>query len=204
MRTLVLLLLTAATLPAAGWQVLFDGRSASNFLSINGQPVQSTSWAVKDGCLCAQPFTGARQDLRTTNEYEAFEFEWEWRTPPKGNSGVKYLIERVEDWPHPSGQGRQARARGREYQLGDDSIFPQKERQAAALYGQIPASKVVTRPVGEWNQSKIVVKPTGEVEHWLNGERVVEYKAELRLSPVSLQNHNTEVCFRKIRIRTLQ
>lgn len=202
MRTLALLLLAAAA-PAADWQLLFDGRSPAQFLSINGGPLHAPSWAVKDGSLCALSSSGPRQDLRTRAEYRAFELEWEWRTPPKGNSGVKYLIERVEDWPHPSGSGRQARARGREYQLGDDSIFPQKDRQTAALYGQIAPSRSAARPIGEWNLSRIIVKPSGDVEHWLNGVLVVQYQAELRLSPVSLQNHNAEVCFRNLRIRAL-
>lgn len=200
---LVLLLLLTTTAPAADWQTLFDGRSTAHFRSINGGPFHNQSWAVKDGCLCAQRSTGARQDLRTIADFDAFEFEFEWRTPPKGNSGVKYLIERVEDFPHPSGEGRQARARGKEYQLGDDSTFPQPERRAAALYGAIAASKPAARAIGEWNQSRIVVKPSGEVEHWLNGERVVTYRGEPRRSPVSLQNHNSEVCFRNLRIRAL-
>lgn len=206
MSLFALLLLAAAAAPAtaADWQSLFDGRSPAAFLSITGGPVDPGSWAVQDGCLCALSTTAGRQDLRTRAEFEAFELEFDWRSPVKGNSGVKYLIERIDDWPHPQGQGRHARARGREYQLGDDSIFPQKQRQAAALYGEIAPSQSAARPLGEWNQSRIVVKPTGEVEHWLNGQRVVSYQSKIHRSPVSLQNHNTGVCFRNLRIRALQ
>lgn len=205
MPLFALLLLAAAAAPAAAadWQSLFDGRSPAAFLSINGGPVDPGSWAVQDGCLCALSTTAGRQDLRSRAEFEACELEFDWRSPVKGNSGVKYLIERVDDWPHPKGQGRHARARGREYQLGDDSIFPQTERQAAALYGQIAPSQSAARPLGEWNQSRIVVQPSGEVEHWLNGQRVVSYQAKIHRSPVSLQNHNTPVCFRNLRIRVL-
>lgn len=200
---ILLFLLTAFLAQGADWQTLFDGRSTAAFVSITGAPLHTPSWAVTEGCLCALSTTVGRQDLRTIAEYEAFELEWEWRTPPRGNSGVKYLVERVDDWAHPQGQGRHARARGREYQLGDDSIFPQKERQAAALYGQIAPSAAAAKPIGEWNASKVVLKPSGEAEHWLNGQRVVSYQTEVKRSPISLQNHNTGVCFRNIRIRPL-
>lgn len=199
---ILLLLLLAHSAAGGEWQTLFDGRSTSAFISINGGPFPE-HWVVRDGCLCSLPANAGRQDLRTTAEYEAFELEWEWRTPPKGNSGVKYLLERVDEWAHPEGLGRHARARGAEYQLGDDSIFPQPERRAGALYGRAAPSAAAARPPGEWNQSRIVVKPTGEVEHWLNGQRVVAYNAALRRSAVSLQHHNTEVCFRAVRIRPL-
>jgi hypothetical protein len=32
------------------------------------------------------------------------------------------------------------------------------------------------KPVGEWNSSKIVYN-NGHVEHWLNGEKIVEFDA---------------------------
>ena len=35
-----------------------------------------------------------------------------------GNSGVKYLVQKVDEWVNKD--GRQARARGLEYQLADD------------------------------------------------------------------------------------
>ena len=195
-----LLLLLAFLAP--GWQTLFDGRSTAAFLSITGQPFPA-HWTVRDGCLCSVPTPAGRQDLRTAAEFEAFELEWEWRTPPQGNSGVKYLIERVDDWAHPQGLGRHARARGLEYQLGDDAIFPQPERRAGALYGQIAPSAAAARPIGEWNQSRIVLKPSGEAAHWLNGQLVLTHRAQVRSSPISLQHHNTGVCFRNIRIRAL-
>lgn len=201
--TLLLLILLTAPAAAAEWQTLFDGRSTAAFLSVNGGAFPEY-WEVRDGCLCAVPTQAGRQDLRTVAEYEGFELEWEWRTPPKGNSGVKYLLERVDDWAHPRGQGRHARARGREYQLGDDAIFPQENRRAGALYGRIAASAAAARPLGEWNHSKIVVKPAGEVEHWLNGQLVVADRAQVRASAVSLQHHNTGVCFRAVRIRALK
>jgi hypothetical protein len=43
----------------------------------------------------------------------------------------------------------------------------------AALYDIAGPSQDVTRPVGEFNQSRLVVKGN-HVEHWLNGVKVVD------------------------------
>ncbi len=37
-----------------------------------------------------------------------------------------------------------------------------------------PPAKDVTRPLGQWNQTRIVARGK-HVEHWLNGEKLLEY-----------------------------
>ena len=44
---------------------------------------------------------------------------------------------------------------------------------AAALYACVGPDKDLARPAGEWNEGRIVCKDT-RIEHWLNGEKVVE------------------------------
>ena len=78
------------------------------------------------------------------------------------------------------------------------------------------------KPVGEWNESRVVFRGN-HGEHWLNGEKVVEYEhgtpamaaavaaskfkmpwfAERRRGHIVLQDHGDEVYFRSIRIRPL-
>jgi len=138
-----------------------------------------------------------------------------------GNSGVKYLIQRVDEWTNQA--GRQARARGLEYQLAGDEnpdAASDPRRTAASLYSVIAPVPKVPVKIGEFNHSRIVVRGT-HVEHWLNGVKVVEFDthdsavhkqmlqlakgADLRAeSPISLQNHTSEVWFRNIRVRRLE
>lgn len=55
---------------------------------------------------------------------------------------------------------------------------PLKVGKTAADYAMhVPdTSKTIIKPAGEWNTSKIVFD-NGHVEHWLNGEKVVEFEA---------------------------
>ena len=142
-----------------------------------------------------------------------------------GNSGVKYLMQRVDEWTNAA--GRQARARGLEYQLADDTnedAASDRRRVAGSLYSLIaPAPRVKPR-IGEFNHSRLVVNGR-HVEHWLNGLKVVEFdtgaadvqklmRADLpknsppdtpvvTTSPISLQNHSSEAWFRNIKLRPL-
>jgi hypothetical protein len=224
LRSVVCLLGAAIVLPAADgpWQSLFDGRTTAGWQEVTGKAFPTACWRIEDGCLMAFVAPGGAQDIRTVDTYRSFDLEFEWKIGPKGNSGVKYLLQKVDEWTNP--KGRQARARGLEYQLADDANEEVNDptRAAASLYSQIAPSPRVKPAIGEFNRSRIVVRGT-HVEHWLNGKKVVEFEtggaAAQALfrgllpkggapqfpagSPISLQNHGTEAWFRNIRIRQL-
>ena len=192
---------------AAAWLPLFDGHTSAGWLEVTGQPFPAESWTIEDGCLKARVKDGGFQDLRTAAEFLDFELEFDWKISSGGNSGVKYRIEKVDQWPAREGPGHHARGRGPEYQLSDDDLNPdsrgQPLRQTGSLYGKLAPASRATRPAGEFNQSRIVARQ-GHVEHWLNGVKVVEYdNAALRRGPIVLQNHHSEVWFRNLRIRAL-
>lgn len=182
-----------------GWVELFDGRTGAGWMEVGGEGLPE-SWRVEDGCLrSVKVETGGFQDLRTRGEFTGFEFEFEWRVEAGGNSGVKYLIDRTNRWAAKGG-GFHARGRGAEYQIIDDLAETNPAKQCGALYGRIAPKVKAARAVGEWNRSGIVVAG-GRVEHWLNGERVVEYQAEAKAGPIVLQHHNSNAWFRGLRIR---
>jgi hypothetical protein len=118
-----------------------------------------------------------------------------------------------------------------EYQLVDDERHPDARRgpkyQTGSLYGLVAPSHAATRPVGEFNRSRIVLRGN-HVEHWLNGEKVVDTTLDSpavgeglaarwrgtgvlplltglprRDCPIALQNHNDPAWFRSLRIRRL-
>lgn len=199
-------LVCAVASGASPWVSLFDGATPSGWLEVTGKPFPTKSWTIEAGCLRALVVDGGFQDLRTVEEFENFEFQFEWKIAAGGNSGVKYLIDKVDEWKAKDGEGYHARGRGPEYQLVDDESNPdsrgQPAKQTGALYGVVAPGTHAARPAGEWNSSRIVVAP-GRVEHWLNGVKVVEYRRVAKRSPIVLQNHHSAVWFRNLRIRQL-
>ncbi len=102
---------------AQEWQSLFDGKSTKGWVEVTGKPFPSHSWTIEDGCLKSLVRTDGFQDIRTVEKFRSFELEFEWKLLKDGNSGVKYLIQNIDEWTNK--EGRQARARGLEYQLVD-------------------------------------------------------------------------------------
>jgi hypothetical protein len=172
---------------------------------------------VEDGCLKALPNPDGIQDIRTTETFRSFELEWEWRVEEGGNSGVKYLVHKTDRWAAKSGKGYHARARGLEYQMADDQrngdAKARPESRSAGLYGILAPKVEAAKPAGSFNQSRILVD-RGHVEHWLNGVKTADFELgsidtkrfptrEVIESPITLQNHNSAVWFRNIRLKPL-
>jgi hypothetical protein len=209
-----------------GWRLLFDGKTTAAWEEITGKPFPANCWTVEDGSLKALVRADGFQDIRTKESFHSFDLQFDWKILKGGNSGVKYLIQKVDEWTNAA--GRQARARGLEYQLADDAdpdAASDPRRVAASLYSLIAPAPRIPPKIGEFNHSRLVVKGK-HVEHWLNGTKVVEFdtgSAEVQrflrsnlpaglapnvptieASPISLQNHSSEVWFRNIKIRVLQ
>jgi len=236
---------------AAGWRLLFDGHSFAGWEDPAKRVPPGDSFVIEDGCLKAVPHPRIGEDLFTKDSFGDFELEWDWRISPAGNSGLKYRIqdhlyvpdgkEKFEDRVRAAFEKRLARPEkgqdyvvGFEYQITDnvnnsDARHNGPKHQTAALYDVVPASKDVTRPVGEFNHSRLVVRGD-HVEHWLNGEKVVDtslkapdiaaamagrwgvdspvYKLlvdqPVKRCPISLQNHDDAAWFKNIKVRELK
>src|SRR5882724_7442882 len=74
---------------AAGWRLLFDGKSTAGWRSFKKDTFPSKGWVVEDGIL--KKVANVRGgDIITTNEFDDFDFQWDWRIAPKANNGIKY------------------------------------------------------------------------------------------------------------------
>ena len=207
---------------AAGWQLLFDGKSFQNWRVYNPKdPAQPISgWEVVDGTLHSIAKVGDKRgdQIITKKKYNDFELSWEWKLPPKGNNGIKYFV--TEARP---------KSPGHEYQMLDDGGHPDAKigphRQTASFYEVLaPAADKPMRKPGEWNQSRIIVRGN-TVEHWLNGRNVLTYelgseavKAGIARSKfkneagfgdkiaghIMLTYHNDDCWYRNIKIRELK
>jgi len=158
--------LTAAE-KAAGWQLLFDGKTLDGWRGYRRDALPDNGWEVKDGTLrTVAKVKGS--ELITRQQFTDFELAWEWRVAPGGNNGVKYFV--TEARPQ---------SPGHEYQMIDDSGYPGKlgpNQRTADFYDVLPAAAdKPIRPAGEWNTSRVVVRGP-RVEHWLNGKHVLTYE----------------------------
>src|SRR5262245_9552311 len=158
--------LTAAE-KAAGWQLLFDGKSLDGWRGYRRDTLPEAGWEVKDGTVrTVAKVKGA--DIVSKKSFTDFELSWEWRVAPGGNNGVKYFVNEARP-----------QSPGHEYQMIDDAGYAGKltaEHKTAAFYEVLPAAAdKPVRPGGEWNTSRIVVRGTN-VEHWLNGTKVLTYE----------------------------
>jgi hypothetical protein len=216
-----------------GWKLLFDGKTLTGWRNYRQAAPPGKHWVIEEGCLknpkgTGRPETGGGEIL-TTDAFTDFDFRFEWRIAPGGNSGVIYFVKERQNAPGAKmfrgddGTGPV----GHEYQLLDDERHPDGKdpaHRAGALYALIaPNAAKRLKPVGQFNQSRILVQGM-HVEHWLNGAKILEYELEspaflhavaaskYRDLPsfgtkfktrIQLQDHGDEIWFRNLKIRPL-
>lgn len=215
----------------AGWRLLFDGKTLTGWRGLGYDTVPTTHWVVVDGAikkLASGSLPGG--DLMTVDSFADFELSFEWKATPGANSGVKYNVSEKMSIAQ-GGAGTQGgpthSALGFEYQVLDDDRHEDAKlpsHRAGALYDLIaPNDRKHLRHVGEWNRSRIVVRGN-HGEHWLNGEKVVEFElgtarmdsllaaskyktipgfGEKRRGHIVLQDHGDEVYYRNLKVREL-
>jgi hypothetical protein len=199
---------------AAGWRLLFDGRTTAGWRGYRRDSMPA-GWQAVDGALTRVAPGGG--DIITRETFRNFELTLEWQVAPGGNSGIFYRGSEDDDaiyWNAP------------EMQVLDDAGHPDGRSRLTAAgsnYAIDPAPAGVVRPARQWNQVRIVVNGS-HVEHWLNGVKVVEYElgsaaweAKVQASKfaphprygrntegyIGLQDHGDWVSYRNIKIRVL-
>jgi len=151
---------------ADGWRLLFDGTSLKNFRDYHADTL-SHAWSVVDGVLTK---TRSTEDIVTRESFGDFELAWDWRLTPGGNSGAFFRATEEYDkiyWSAP------------EFQLLDDSLAPDGKNpltSAGAAYDLYAPPRGVARNGGQWNSSRVVARGS-HIEHWMNGQKTIEYEA---------------------------
>ena len=213
-----------------GWRLLWDGESTAGWRGAKLDDFPASGWTIADGVLTVEATDGGEStgpgDIVTERHYADFELVFDFMLTEGANSGIKYFVDPALN----EGAGS---AIGCEFQLLDDERHPDARagvagnRTAGSLYDLIPAAnldygrgKQVNAP-GQWNRGRIVSRD-GHVEHWLNGEKVVEYDRHSQTfaalvayskyrdwenfgrwpaGAILLQDHGDRVSFRSIKIR---
>jgi hypothetical protein len=197
----------------AGWALLFDGKTLNGWRGFKRSDIPA-GWRVDDGALALEPGVESG-DLVTVEEFSDFELRLQWKISPNGNSGIFFRVSEDADRTWESAA---------EMQVLDNDGHPDGRNpltSAGANYALHAPTADATRPVGSWNDVRLIVRGS-QVEHWLNGQKVVEYElwtdqwksmvtatkfAETPLyglgkrGHLALQDHGNRVWFRDIKIQ---
>ncbi len=180
---------------AVGWKLLFDGKRLIGMRGLQKADPLSSGWKIQDGELNLpkdvkdmERMTGG--DLVTLDFFWDFDFRFEFKMTASANSGVRYML--VEIY----GQVPV----GLEYQIIDNvhnsiSLKGGALRRTGALDNIYPAGENAKLRVGDplnksgdpWNEGRVVVHGT-HVEHWLNGEKVLEYELGPAIRKIAVGN----------------
>jgi hypothetical protein len=208
----------------AGWELLFDGSTTRGWRGYNRDAFPTKGWAVEDGQLVitasdpdAPGFAG---DIVTQETFGDFELQLDFMLADTANSGILYRVVEQDSaaiWHNAP-----------EYQILDDETYlamgaVNEGQLTAANYDMHPPAVRALKPNGTWNHARLVVDGN-HVEHWLNGQQILEYELESpdweqRLAAskfavypnygraesglIGLQDHGHEVRFRNIKVRRL-
>jgi len=197
-----------------GWKLLFDGKTTQGWRSFKKTTFPEKGWTVREGVLELEARSKAG-DIITDQTFWDFDLTWDWKIPPHGNNGLKYMITEERN-----------QAVGIEYQMIDDAEGddPGAKHSTASFYDVLPPDpKKPLNPPGQWNHSRVLVKGN-HVEHWLNGKKVIEFElgspevlgavqhSKFKSVPgfgthirghILLTYHNDAVSYKNIKIREL-
>ncbi len=153
---------------AEGWQLLFNGTNLDGWHQFKRQGIPG--WTVIDGAMSKE---ARGKDIVTSNTFDWFELQLDYKISAGGNSGVMY---------HVTDKGPTIWWTGPEFQLEDD--YPPEDAGwlCGWLYGLYkppidPATGKeldATKPADQWNHIRLIVTPQ-KCEHYVNGVKYFDY-----------------------------
>ncbi len=202
---------------ADGFKLIFDGKSLDGFRNFKKEDVNA-KWVIKDGAITLTEKGGG--DLLTKEQYANFEFRFEFKIAPEGNSGIMWRSSEAGKAPYETGP---------EYQVLDSLSKTAYQHEikrgnlAGAFYDIVPVKPEVSKPAGEWNEGSIKVDGT-KIILTINGNVTAdvdtstdEWKELLAKSKFAkwekfnkeakghlvFQDHGDVVSFRSLRVKEL-
>lgn len=211
-----------------GWKLLWDGKTTEGWRGAKLDEFPEKGWSIKDGVLRVHKSGGGESanggDIVTKKQYGNFVLSVDFKITNGANSGIKYFVK-------PDLNKGEGSAIGCEFQILDDNRHPDAKmgvkgnRTLGSLYDLIPADKKEAYfRHNDFNTAWVVVKGN-DVEHWMNGVKIVEYTRNTQMfnalvayskyrdwpnfgnhetGHILLQDHGDEVFFKNIMIRELE
>jgi len=198
---------------AAGWRLLFDGKTTSGWMTSDMKPPRTP---VEQDSL--NPHRSGHYMLVHTQQWSDFVFSLDFKISKGCNSGV--FVRTASLTPRP---GKDVGFNGIEIAIDDTTGAGYHD--TGAIYDLARPTKNAMKPVGEWNHLVVTCDgPVIKVE--LNGESVtsvnleqftepnkrpdgtphkfdVTYKDHPRKGYIGLQDHGSPCWFKNIKLREL-
>lgn len=209
---------------AAGWKLLFDGKSTKGWHVYNNKS-DGHAWIVDQNAIHLNPAemkdwqVVGGGDIVTDQEFENFHLKLEWKVADSANSGVILFVNEDPKYLHTWYTGPEMQVLDNDGH-SDAKIF---KHRAGDLYDLIASSPETVKKAGEWNLAE-VISDHGQLEFRLNGTSVLkttmwndQWKSLIKGSKfknmsdfgtyrkghIGLQDHGNNVWFRNVKIKEL-
>jgi hypothetical protein len=198
----LLALLSAVGRAQAESVELFNGKDLAGWVNVNGAP---DTWQVRDGMIVCSGTP--RGFLRTTQMYQNFILELEWRhTKPKGNSGLMVYADALPQvgapYPHSVEVQVMDGDHGSIFGIRGLTLTP-LTNPGTNKAGRARPTEERCRPAGEWNRYVLTARD-GALDLDVNGKVVTRVKDCSRVKGyLCLESEGSETHFRNLRLTPL-
>ena len=180
-------------------------------------------WESKDKVYVLDPSDKKNNGLVKNKHYHSFILSLEWKVDKGGNSGIFWALNEDPKYSVPYLTAPEVQVIDDEYYYGGDK--ENRKHMNGSVYDMVAPSMLAANPTGEWNKYVIEInykKNIGNVN--LNGKDVSTFPlrgkkwnemienskfktwdgfAKTEKGPIALQDHDTRVYYRNIKIKEL-